>query len=206
MPLVWCSSSDPLERPREVALQQQGIRTLHPAMPQLGALTILMTFASVALARENKMRLSLLIGTALLFIISGLITRFANMTINAMVRGWNSAAPPDQWIALRDAWWRWHCLRLCSALAGFALLVIAALARRPSFIQGAAMTVCRPLFDALMRTIYLLLWGTLQRCVRRPFSGLDSETSEIEVLRHRPHRLPGKLFTSELATNRPEGS
>jgi Domain of unknown function (DUF1772) len=146
-----------LDASHYIILQQQGIRTLHPAMPQLGALTILMTFASAALTRENKMRMSLLIGTALLFIISGLITRFANMPINAIVRGWNSAAPPDQWIALRDAWWRWHCLRLCSALAGFALLVIAALARRPSLIQGVAMTVCRPLFDALMRTICLLL-------------------------------------------------
>jgi len=55
------------------------------------------------LARENKMRMSMLIGTAILFIISGLITRFANMPINAIVRGWNSATPPDNWTALRDA-------------------------------------------------------------------------------------------------------
>jgi uncharacterized membrane protein len=121
-----------LDASHYIILQQQGIRTLHPAMPQLGALTILMTFVSAVLARENKMRMSLLIGAALLFIISGLITRFANMPINAIVRGLNSAAPPDEWIALRDAWWRWHCLRLCSSLVGFALLAISTLARRPS--------------------------------------------------------------------------
>ena len=146
-----------LDASQYIILQQQGIRTLHPIMPALGVLTILLTFASAALARENKMRMSLLIGTAILFIISGLITRFANMPINAIVRGWNSAAPPDHWTAMRDAWWRWHCLRLCSALGGLALLIIATLARRPSSIQTVAVTICRPLADALVRTISLLI-------------------------------------------------
>ncbi len=146
-----------LDAAHYIMLQQQGIRTLHPPMPLLGVLTILMTLGSAVLARDNKMRMSLLIGTAILFIISGLITRFANMPINAIVRGWNSAAPPDHWTTLRDAWWRWHCLRLCSALAGLALLIIATLAPRSSSIPGVAITVCRPLVDAMMRTICLLL-------------------------------------------------
>ncbi|HMG88166.1 MAG TPA: DUF1772 domain-containing protein [Terracidiphilus sp.] len=146
-----------LDASHYIILQQQGIRTLHPTMPGLGALTILLTFASAVLARESKMRMSLLIGTAILFIISGLITRFANMPINAIVRGWNSAAPPDHWTALRDAWWRWHCWRLCSALGGLVLLIIATLMRRPSTIQSVAISVCRPPGDVLMRTISLLL-------------------------------------------------
>jgi hypothetical protein len=146
-----------LDASHYIILQQQGIRTLHPTMPLLGVLTILMTFGSAVLARENKMRMSLLVATAILFIISGLITRFANMPINAIVRGWNSAAAPDSWTALRDAWWRWHCLRLYSSLVGMVLLIIAAFARRPPSIQGGAITVCRPLFDAMMRTVSLLL-------------------------------------------------
>ena len=146
-----------LDASHYIILQQQGIRTLHPTMPGLGALTILLTFASAVLARESKMRTSLLIGTAVLFIISGVITRFANMPINAIVRGWNSAAPPDNWTALRDAWWRWHCLRLCSALGGLILLIIATLERRPSTIQNVLVSVCRPLGDILVRTISLLL-------------------------------------------------
>jgi hypothetical protein len=145
-----------LDASHYIILQQQGIRTLHPTMPGLGALTVLITFASAVLARENKLRMSLLIGTAILFIISGLITRFANMPINAIVRGWNSAAPPERWTALRDAWWRWHCWRLGSALAGFVLLVIATLARRSSSVQSVAIMVCRPLFDSLTQTISLL--------------------------------------------------
>jgi hypothetical protein len=146
-----------LDASHYIILQQQGIRTLHPIMPQLGVLTILMTFGSAVLARENKMRVSLLIATAILFIISGLITRFANMPINAIVRGWNSAAPPDHWTALRDAWWRWHCLRLCSTLAGMGLLIVATFVRQLPTIQGIAITVCRPLIDAVMRTVSLLL-------------------------------------------------
>ena len=146
-----------LDASHYIILQQQGIRTLHPIMPQLGAVTILMTIASAVLARESKMRMSLLICTAILFIISGLITRFANMPINAIVRGWNSAAPPDHWTELRDAWWHWHCLRLCTVEAGSALLIIATLMRRTSSIQGVAISVCRPFFEGLMRTISLLL-------------------------------------------------
>jgi len=103
------------------------------------------------------MRMSLLIGTAIFFIISGLVTRFANMPINAIVRGWNSATPPDHWTALRDAWWRWHCLRLCSAVAGMVLLILATLERRPLTIQNVMFTICRPLAEMLSRTIGLLL-------------------------------------------------
>jgi len=139
-----------------IILQQQGIRRLHPSMPLLGMLTILITIASAVLARENKMRMSLLFATAIFFMISGLITRFANMPINAIVRGWNSAAPPDHWMALRDAWWRWHCMRLCSGLAGLVLLVIATLASRPFSVQSALTTICHPFVNALTFTVALL--------------------------------------------------
>lgn len=139
-----------------IIVHQQGIRTLNTVMPLLGGLTILMSVVSAVLARENKTRMSLLIGTAILFIISGLITRFGNQPINAIVRGWNSAAPPAQWTLLRDTWWRWHCLRLCTVSTGSTLLIAATLMRRTSSVQVAAVTVCRPLFEALMRTISLL--------------------------------------------------
>jgi uncharacterized membrane protein len=146
-----------LDASQYIIVQQQGIRTLNTVMPLLGGLTILMSVVSAVLAREDKTRMSLLIGTAVLFIISGLITRFGNQPINAIVRGWNSAAPPDQWTVLRDTWWRWHCMRLCTVSAGSALLIVATLMRRTPSLQTTAMTVCRPLFDVLMRTISLLL-------------------------------------------------
>ena len=67
-----------LDASHYIIVQQQGIRTLNSIMPLLGGLTILMTVASAVLAHENRTRMSMLIGTALLFIISGLITRFGN--------------------------------------------------------------------------------------------------------------------------------
>ena len=45
-------------------LQQQGIRTLHPALPLLGAITIAFTFASAFIARQNQPRMALLIAAA----------------------------------------------------------------------------------------------------------------------------------------------
>jgi Domain of unknown function (DUF1772) len=110
-----------------IILQQQGIRTLHPMMPRLGALTLLFTVAAAILSRDNRPRFALLIATVFAFVISGVITRFANMPINAIVIHWSSIAPPDQWTDLRDAWWRWHCLRLGSALTGLILLITAML-------------------------------------------------------------------------------
>jgi len=43
-----------LDASHYIILQQQGIRTLHPIMPGLGALTILFTFASAVFARKTR--------------------------------------------------------------------------------------------------------------------------------------------------------
>src|SRR5215475_6083177 len=95
-----------------VALQQHGVRTLHPALPILGVTTILVTIVAAVLGRADSTRFWLLIATAVCLAASGLITRFLNMPINAIVMTWNSDALPSNWMGLRNAWWRWHCLRL----------------------------------------------------------------------------------------------
>lgn len=110
-----------------VALQQQGVRTLHPALPILGVTTILVTIAAAVIGRADSMRFWLLIATVACFAASGLITRFLNMPINAIVMTWSSDSLPSNWMGLRNAWWRWHCLRLVTGLAGFSLLLAATL-------------------------------------------------------------------------------
>jgi hypothetical protein len=112
-----------------VELQQQGIRTLNVAMPRLGAVTILVTIAAAVAMRGEGLRLGLLVTTAACFVAVGLVTRFLNQPINAVVMTWSSDAPPAGWERLRDAWWRWHYLRLATGLAGFCLLVLATLVR-----------------------------------------------------------------------------
>ena len=110
-----------------VSLHQQGVRTLHPALPILGVTTILVTITAAALGRSDSTRFWLLLATAACFAASGLITRFLNMPINAIVMTWNSDSLPSHWMELRNAWWRWHCLRLVTGLAGFSLLLGATL-------------------------------------------------------------------------------
>ena len=112
-----------------VALQQQGIRTLNKAMPALGAATILVTIVAAALGRNDRTRLQLLIAVVVCFVAAGLITRFLNQPINAIVITWSSDSPPTNWAGLRDEWWRWHIIRLVTAIVGLSLLIAATLRR-----------------------------------------------------------------------------
>ena len=112
-----------------VQLQQRAIRTLNTAMPRLGAAAILMTVIATIAARGNRLRLGLLLATVVCFVAAGLVTRFLNQPINAIVMTWNSDVPPAGWEGLRDAWWRWHFLRLTAGVVGLCLLLGATLAR-----------------------------------------------------------------------------
>lgn len=102
-----------------VALHQQGIRTMNEAMPALGAATILVTVAAAVLGRDDSTRLSWLIAAVIYFVAVGLITRFLNQPINAIVKTWSSNAPPANWARLRDEWWRWHLIRLVTGWADY---------------------------------------------------------------------------------------
>ena len=110
-----------------IALHQQGVRTLNRKMPVLGAVTTLFTVAAAVLSRTNITRLSLLVAAALCFVASGLITRFLNQPINAVVMTWNASSPPPNWTVLRDQWWRWHQLRTAAGIIGLSLLIAATL-------------------------------------------------------------------------------
>jgi uncharacterized membrane protein len=112
-----------------IALHQQGVRALNKTMPVLGAATILLTIAAATLGRANVMRFWLLIAAVVCFVASGLITRFLNQPINAMVMTWSTSSPPSNWTQLRDQWWRWHQIRLAAGLVGLSLLIAATLKR-----------------------------------------------------------------------------
>ena len=80
-----------------ITLQQQGIRTLNKAMPMLGAATILLTILAAVLGRGDGTRFGLLVATVVCLVASGLITRFLNQPINAIVITWHPDAPPANW-------------------------------------------------------------------------------------------------------------
>lgn len=112
-----------------VAQQQQAIRALNVTMPALGGLTILLTIMAAMFARDDRARFTLLVAAAVCFMAAGLITRFLNQPINAIVMTWSVDAPPANWVELRDDWWRWHVLRLVAGIGGLCLLIAAALRR-----------------------------------------------------------------------------
>jgi uncharacterized membrane protein len=81
-------------------------------MPALGAVTILVTLTAAVLGPGDRTRLGLLIAAVVCFVAIGLITRFLNQPINAIVIAWRRDLPPSDWTRLRDEWWRWHLVRL----------------------------------------------------------------------------------------------
>jgi hypothetical protein len=107
-----------------VGRQQQMIRMLNTPMPVLGAATILLTLAAAFLRRANPARAVPLGVAALLLIGSGIITRFCNQPINAVVMTWNANAPPANWELLRDQWWTWHIVRTVMATVALGALLV----------------------------------------------------------------------------------
>ena len=112
-----------------VIAQQNGIRGLNTIMPVLGGLTLVMTLAAAYAASVDPLRMNLLLAAAAALIITGLVTRFLNQPINVTVMTWDASSPPAEWTMLRDAWWRWHLVRLVLSLAAFSLVIVAALRR-----------------------------------------------------------------------------
>jgi uncharacterized membrane protein len=112
-----------------VEMQQNAIRALNVPLPMLGLVCIVLTAALAALTKADKRARWLLLIAALCLAAAGLITRFANQPINAVVMSWSAQAPASNWAELRDTWWHWHTLRTAVAVAGFALALLAAVAR-----------------------------------------------------------------------------
>jgi uncharacterized membrane protein len=105
-----------------VEQQQNAIRALNVLMPVLGAITVLLTLVSAFLQRKDRRAFVLLVVAAAFLIISGLVTRFGNQPINAIVMNWDMARPPANWTDLRDQWWGFHKLRTFSGLIALVLI------------------------------------------------------------------------------------
>jgi len=121
--VIW-AGYDPatLSPPTYVEQQQNAIRGLNVLMPVLGAFAIALTLVSAFLQRINRRVCVLLIVAAGFLIIAGLVTRFGNQAINAIVMTWDMANPPANWTGLRDQWWGFHKLRTISALIALCLI------------------------------------------------------------------------------------
>jgi hypothetical protein len=105
-----------------VEQQQNAIHSLNVLMPILGLISIVLTAAYTVISKREKPKRNLLLAATILLIASGLITRFGNQPINAIVITWNLESIPDTWTALRDKWWSFHIMRTLSTMTAFALI------------------------------------------------------------------------------------
>lgn len=109
-----------------VEMQQNAIRALNVSLPVLGLVCIIFTAALAVLTKHDQRTRYLLVAAVLSLIAAGLITRFANQPINAVVITWSPQAPAANWAELRDTWWYWHVWRTIAGIAALALALLAA--------------------------------------------------------------------------------
>jgi len=127
---VWLGC-DPkkMSFPGYVEYQQGLINAFNVLMPLLGLMVILLTVLSAILQREEKDTFIALLLAIALLVLSGLITRFVNQPINAMVMTWKPDSPPGDWMALRDKWWSFHIVRTLAIGMSFCLVTGSSLRR-----------------------------------------------------------------------------
>ena len=89
-----------------VEQQQNAIRALNTLLPVMGATCILLSVALALMSKGDPRARYLLFAAAFLMVVSGLVTRFGNQPINAMVITWNAQVPAANWAQLRDEWWQ----------------------------------------------------------------------------------------------------
>ena len=112
-----------------VEVHQGAVRGLNILLPAMALVSILTVVALSWLGRGLPQSLWLYIAAAVAMVAGGLITRFGNQPINAVIMAWG-AVPPDGWQMIRDTWWNWHLARLAAGIAGELLLITAIFAHR----------------------------------------------------------------------------
>jgi uncharacterized membrane protein len=110
-----------------VEQQQHAISSLNTIMPVLGAVCILLVSTLAVLTKGDRPTRYLLVVSVIFLLAAGLITRFGNQPINAIVMTWSAQAPATNWIELRDSWWQWHILRTSAGIVALMLLLLATL-------------------------------------------------------------------------------
>jgi len=90
-------------------------------MPVLGNAAILAVAACAVLMRAVPGAFALSLAALLLIIGNMAVTLAGNVPINKQVQSWDAAAPPPEWVALRDRWERLHTIRTVLVVFGFAL-------------------------------------------------------------------------------------
>ncbi|HTJ48110.1 MAG TPA: DUF1772 domain-containing protein [Cyclobacteriaceae bacterium] len=103
--------------------QQNLIKSFNVLMPALGLVAIIFTLITAFINKERKSVLFSLLVAAICLICSGLVTRFGNQPINAVVITWTPEHFPENWTDVRDKWWLLHIIRSVTSFVAFLLVV-----------------------------------------------------------------------------------
>jgi hypothetical protein len=112
-----------------IEYQQGAISAMNILMPLSGLLAILLTTVFAIQYRHRTRVFTILIAAIACLMASGFVTKFGNQPINATVMTWTPASPPGDWSELRARWWTFHQMRTALTVAGFCLVLYAALIR-----------------------------------------------------------------------------
>lgn len=115
-----------------VEQQQNAIRSLNLLLPAMGATCVVFTIALAILSKGDARSQYLLVAAAILMAAAGLVTRFANQPINAIIMTWSAQTPAANRAELRDEWWQWHIVRSLAGIAALALVLFAFLGAKRS--------------------------------------------------------------------------
>lgn len=112
-----------------VEVHQGAVRGLNILLPAMALVCILSVAVLAWLGRGMPQSFWLYISAAIAMVAGGLITRFGNQPLNAVIMAW-SALPPDGWQMIRETWWNWHLARLAAGFVAELLLIAAIFTHR----------------------------------------------------------------------------
>jgi uncharacterized membrane protein len=119
-----------------VEMQQNAIRALNVSLPALGFACIALIAVLAWLTKNDSTGRYLLVAAAGCLVAAGLVTRFGNQPINAVVMTWTPQSPAANWTELRDTWWQFHVLRTLAGVSALALALLASLRGRMASAQA----------------------------------------------------------------------
>src|SRR5512139_2098511 len=121
-----------------VEQQQNAIRTLNTLLPVMGGVCIITAASLAALSKREPRSRYLYLGAVVLMLVAGLVTRFGNQPINAIVMSWTPQSPAANWEQLRDQWWQWHVVRSVAGIGALVLIALAVVGTTPQRAKTAA--------------------------------------------------------------------
>lgn len=113
-------------------VHQHAVSGLNDLLPYMGLAAIAATVALAWRSRGRPIVMWSYVVAAIGLAVAGLVTRFGNQPINALVMGWTSESLPPGWEDLRHSWWFWHGVRLAAVSVAFVALISAVFRDRSS--------------------------------------------------------------------------